>query len=349
VTADATQPLVRVADLRVRFPIRGGLLRRITNHVRAVDGVSFDISRGETLGLVGESGSGKTTLGRAVLRLLPDDAVVDGTVRFEADSILTLRPRPLRRVRRRMQMVFQDPYGSLNPRMRVADLVADPLEIYHLADGKEGRARRVEELFRLVGLDPRTRNRFPHAFSGGQRQRVAIARALAVDPQFLICDEPVTALDVSVQAQILNVLAELQKRLGLTYLFIAHDLSVVRHMSDRVGVMYLGKIVEIGLAKSVYERSAHPYTRSLLSAIPLSDPEAERARRRIILRGDIPSPVNPPPGCHFHTRCWLYQRLGKPERCRTEEPALRPAPHGTSVACHFAEELVAGSPAARAG
>jgi oligopeptide/dipeptide ABC transporter ATP-binding protein len=326
-----------VAGLSVRFPIRTGVLQRTTGHVHAVENVSFSLRSGETLGLVGESGSGKTTVGRALVRLLPDYAEVDGSVTFDGTDILALDAPRLRRVRRRMQMVFQDPYGSLNPRMRVADLLADPLEIHGLYEGAR-KEDRIVELMSLVGLDARMRGRYPHAFSGGQRQRIAIARALAVNPDFIVCDEPVTALDVSIQAQILNVLAELQERLRLTYLFIAHDLAVVRHMSDRVGVMYLGRIVEIGRAKTLYERPSHPYTRALVSAIPLANPDAKRSVRRVILRGDIPSPAAPPSGCRFHTRCWLYEHLGKPETCRETEPNLRPGPSGTDVACHFADE-----------
>ena len=339
---DRNATLLKVTNLRVRFPVRTGLLKRVTGEIRAVDGVTFDIRRGQTLGLVGESGSGKTTVGRAVLRLLPSDARVDGSVTFDGTAILALGSERLRRMRRRMQTIFQDPYGSLNPLMRVTDLIGDPLEIHNLARGAK-KMTRVSELLQLVGLDQRMRSRFPRGFSGGQRQRIAIARALAVSPEFVVCDEPVTALDVSVQAQILNVLTELQRRFSLTYLFIAHDLGVVRHMSDVVAVMYLGKLVEIGPSRTIYEAPAHPYTRSLLSAIPSLSPDARHRRTRIVLQGDIPSPLSIPVGCRFHTRCWLYQRLGRPQDCRTTEPDLRATAAGSSAACHHAEDVSRGS------
>lgn len=336
-SSDSDQVLLRVKDLRVGFPIQRGILKRTVGHLQAVNGISIELNRGETLGLVGESGSGKTTYGRAILRLLPPEAKVEGTVEFDGADLLDLDGKRLRAARKRAQMVFQDPYGSLNPRMRVHDILGDPLEIHGLTRGEATKAR-VEELLRLVGLDADMRSRYPHSFSGGQRQRIAIARALALDPDFIVCDEPVTALDVSVQAQILNLLAQLQEQLGLSFLFIAHDLGVVRHMSDRVGVMYLGTMMEIGPARSVYESPAHPYTHALLSAIPVADPAVERQKQRIIMEGDIPSPASPPAGCRFHNRCWLYEKLDRPDECRNTPPELRPSEGGTDVACHFAEE-----------
>jgi len=326
--------LVEVRHLKVHFPIRGGLLLRQRGSVRAVDGVSFQIGQGETLGLVGESGCGKTTTGRALLRLIEPTA---GQVSFDGQDVTALGSDGLRRMRRHMQMIFQDPYGSLNPRMRVEDIVGDPLGVHGLARGSQ-RRERVGELLEMVGLSPRFASRYPHEFSGGQRQRIGIARALSTEPQFIVCDEPVSALDVSIQAQVLNVLIRLRDRLGLTYMFIAHDLAVVRHFSDRVAVMYLGKIVEIGPPPQVYARAAHPYTQALLSAIPVPNPTLERQRKRIILTGDVPSPAAPPPGCRFHNRCWLYQKLNRPERCRTEEPPLQPVATGQTAACHFADE-----------
>jgi oligopeptide/dipeptide ABC transporter ATP-binding protein len=334
-----TVPLIEARGLEVHFPVRSGLLLRQTGAVRAVDGLDFEIRSGETLGLVGESGCGKSTTGRALLRLIDPTA---GTVRFAGDDLTSLGPGALRRMRKRMQMIFQDPYGSLNPRMRVRDIIGDPMVVHGIGDG-EARARRTGELLEMVGLSPRFGSRYPHEFSGGQRQRIGIARALAVDPEFIVCDEPVSALDVSVQAQVLNVLIRLRDELKLTYLFIAHDLAVVRHFSDRIGVMYLGKIVEIGTPREVYERASHPYTRALLSAIPVPDPKAERRRRRVILSGDVPSPLNPPSGCRFHNRCWLYQELGQPERCRTQEPPLRTVGGDQAAACHFADETRASS------
>lgn len=328
--------MLDVRSLRVRFRTGGGLGRSAAD-VLAVDGVNLWVGHGETLGLVGESGSGKSTLGRAILNLLPAEARVGGTVLFQGVPLVSMRGRALRRQRRRLQMVFQDPYGSLNPRMRVSQLLGDPLTIHGLARGK-ARHDRVAELLELVGLDRSVSSRFPHTFSGGQRQRIAIARALAPEPDLMVCDEPVTALDVSVQAQILNLLVRLQAELGLSYLFIAHDLATVRHMSDRIAVMYLGKIVEIGAADAVYYEPSHPYSHALVSAIPAADPQAERTRERIVLTsGDIPSPSSIPPGCRFHTRCWLYQRLGAPEDCRTVEPNLRTLSPVTQVACHHAE------------
>jgi oligopeptide transport system ATP-binding protein len=332
--APAHENLVEVENLKVHFPILSGLFQRETGRVRAVDDISFQIRRGETLGLVGESGCGKTTTGRAVIRLRQP---TDGTVRFDGQDLNDLSRGDLRRMRRRMQIIFQDPYGSLNPRMTVGSIIAEPLETHDLARGK-ARNERVRELLRLVGLNPHYTNRYPHEFSGGQRQRIGVARALAVEPEFIVCDEPISALDVSIQAQVLNLLVELRETFGLTYLFIAHDLSVVRHISDRVGVMYLGKLVEIGPPTAIYDEPGHPYTRALLSAVPIPDPKAERRRKRVILTGDVPSPANPPSGCRFHTRCWLYERLGRPEQCRTEDPDLRLIGDDHRAACHFAEE-----------
>jgi oligopeptide/dipeptide ABC transporter ATP-binding protein len=333
----AARPLVEVRNLRVHFPIYGGILGRQRGVVRAVDGVDLDIRAGETLGLVGESGSGKSTLGLALLRLLEPTS---GEIRFDGRDILKTRPRDLRRLRRRMQIVLQDPYGSLDPHLKVEAIIGEALDIHGLARGPARRAR-VAELLRLVGLDGQYADRYPHAFSGGQRQRIGIARALAVEPEFLVCDEPISALDVSIQAQILNLLLRLRGELGLTYLFIAHDLSVVRHVSDRVGVMYLGMLAEIGPQDAIYARSGHPYTRALLSAIPVPDPRTERRRRRVILRGDIPSPAAPPGGCRFHTRCWLYEELGTPQRCRDEVPALRTIAGDHQAACHYADAAMA--------
>jgi oligopeptide transport system ATP-binding protein len=264
----------------------------------------------------------------------------EGKVRFDGIDLTSLKSQPLRRLRRRMQIIFQDPYGSLDPRMTVGSIISEPLDTHKLAKGEQKRAR-VAELLKLVGLDPTYVNRYPHEFSGGQRQRIGVARALAVEPEFIVCDEPISALDVSIQAQVLNLLTDLRDRLGLTYLFIAHDLSVVKHISDRVAVMYLGKIVEIGPPDTIYAGPGHPYTRALLSAVPVPDPAAERRRRRVILTGDVPSPANPPSGCRFHTRCWLYERLGKPEACVESDPALVAFTGDTShqVACHFAERV----------
>jgi len=301
---------------------KGFIFQRQVGVVKAVDGVSFTIRRGETLGLVGESGCGKTTTGRVILRLQEPTA---GEVIFEGRNVFALNKEELRRMRRDMQIIFQDPYSSLNPRMTVGDIVGEPLEIHNIARGRE-KLRRVQELLEVVGLSPYHVNRYPHEFSGGQRQRIGIARALALNPKLIICDEPVSALDVSIQAQILNLLEDLQKEFKLTYLFIAHDLSVVRHISDRVAVMYLGKIVELAPTEQLFENPQHPYTEALLSAVPIPDPEVKR--ERIILPGDVPSPVNPPPGCRFHTRC-LYAE----ERCRLEEPPLEEVAPGHFAAC----------------
>jgi oligopeptide transport system ATP-binding protein len=330
--------LVETDDLKIHFPIRSGIFKTEKGSVRAVDGVTIDVRRGETLGLVGESGCGKSTIGRAMIRLRE---ATGGTVRFDGVDLTSVSSDELRRMRRRMQIIFQDPYGSLDPRMSVGAIISEPLETHNLADGPAKQAR-VAELLDLVGLDPNYVRRYPHEFSGGQRQRIGVARALAVEPEFIVCDEPISALDVSIQAQVLNLLTDLRTRLGLTYLFVAHDLSVVKHISDRVAVMYLGKIVEIGPPDVLYGAPGHPYSRALLSAVPVPDPVAERRRKRVILKGDVPSPVNPPPGCRFHTRCWLYERLGEPEDCRTIDPELKVvadvADH--QAACHHADEAL---------
>jgi oligopeptide transport system ATP-binding protein len=332
----AGEHLIEVEDLKVHFPVRAGFFKAQVGTVKAVDGITFDVRRGETLGLVGESGCGKSTTGRALIRLREPTA---GTVRFDGVDLATLKPDALRKLRRRMQIIFQDPYGSLDPRMTVGAIIGEPIDTHGLAKGK-ARKERIADLLRIVGLDPKYVTRYPHEFSGGQRQRIGVARALAVEPEFIVCDEPISALDVSIQAQVLNLLTDLRKQLGLTYLFIAHDLSVVKHISDRVAVMYLGKIVEIGPPVEMYAAPGHPYTRALLSAVPVPDPEAERKRKRVILTGDVPSPVNPPPGCRFHTRCWLYERLGQPEECRTVDPELRTVQGDHEAACHFAEQSV---------
>jgi oligopeptide transport system ATP-binding protein len=335
--ASAPNPdLIQIDDLKVHFPIRSGIFQTAVGTVKAVDGLTFQVRRGETLGLVGESGCGKSTTGRAMIRLREPTS---GTVRFDGIDLGTLKTGPLRKMRRRMQIIFQDPYGSLDPRMTVGAIVSEPIDTHHLAKGA-ARKERVADLLRIVGLDPKYISRYPHEFSGGQRQRIGVARALAVEPEFIVCDEPISALDVSIQAQVLNLLTDLREQLGLTYLFIAHDLSVVKHISDRVAVMYLGKIVEIGPPEKMYAAPGHPYTRALLSAVPVPDPEAERRRRRVILTGDVPSPVNPPAGCRFHTRCWLYERLGKPEECRTVDPPLRTLQGDHEAACHFAEQAL---------
>ncbi len=329
-------PLLSVRDLKVWFPITEGLIiERHVGDVRAVDGVSFDLRRGETLGLVGESGCGKSTTGRAIVRLNRPTA---GSIHFDGTDISTVEGKKLIQLRRRFQMIFQDPYASLNPRMTAGNTVGEPLEV-HAVGTKAERRERIRDLLSTVGLNPEYANRYPHEFSGGQRQRIGVARALALDPDLIVADEPISALDVSIQAQVINLLEKLQERLGLTYLFIAHDLSVVRHISDRIAVMYLGRIVELAPSRELNMRPLHPYAVALLSAVPIPDPKVERRRRRIILRGDVPSPVNPPTGCHFHTRCWLRERLGNPERCSAEIPQLRELSSGHQVACHFAEDV----------
>jgi oligopeptide transport system ATP-binding protein len=338
--AAEARPLVEVKDLRMYFPITSGILiNRHIGDVKAVDGVSFAIRKGETVGLVGESGCGKSTVGRTILRLYQPTG---GSVVFDGQPITSLGAAELRPIRRRMQMIFQDPYASLNPRMTAAGIVSEPMEI-HSYGSKRERHDRVRYLLGTVGLDPDFGERYPHEFSGGQRQRIGVARALALHPDLIVADEPISALDVSIQAQIINLLERLQGEFGLTYLFIAHDLSVVRHISDRIAVMYLGRLVETAPSRELYERPIHPYTVALLSAVPIPDPAIESRRRRIILSGDVPSPSNPPTGCHFHTRCWLRARLGNPDRCVAEVPILRELSSGHEVSCHFAEE-VEGSP-----
>jgi oligopeptide transport system ATP-binding protein len=322
--------LLRVEQLRMHFPIRKGVLLRQVGAVQAVDGITFSVRRGETFGLVGESGCGKSTTGRAIVRLYRPTS---GRIVFDGRDLTQARGRELRAVRRSLQMIFQDPYASLNPRMTVGQIVGEALAIHHLARGV-ARRERVRELLGLVGLSERFASRYPHEFSGGQRQRIGIARALAVNPSFIVCDEPISALDVSIQAQVLNLLEELQGRLGLTYIFIAHDLSVVRHVSDRVAVMYLGKLVEVAPVDELYARPLHPYTRALLSAVPVPDPKVEAVRQRIILQGDVPSPVNPPAGCRFHPRCAHARDI-----CRTEEPVTEEAGDGHTVACHLWKRL----------
>jgi len=334
--------LVHVDGLKVYFPVSTGwLLSRQTAWVQAVDDVSFEIRAGETLGLVGESGSGKTTVGRALLQIYRPTA---GSVIFDGTDLTKLGDEALRRRRRDFQMIFQDPYASLDPRARVSDIVAEPLEVHGLARGRAEKRERVGELLTQVGLNQAFADRYPHEFSGGQRQRIGIARALAASPRFLVCDEPISALDVSIQAQIINLLEELRDRLGLTYLFIAHDLAVVRHISTRIAVMYLGKVVELAPKAALYERPLHPYTKALLSAIPVPNPRLERRRERIILTGDVPSPINPPTGCRFHPRCPFAQ-----PRCSVDEPRLAPGDDPEHrVACHFWQEIENGTIEARA-
>jgi peptide/nickel transport system ATP-binding protein len=327
-------PLVELENLKVYFPIKSGVvLDRHVGDIRAVDDVSLKIERGETLGLVGESGSGKTTVGRAIVRLYEPTA---GTIRFDGRDISHLGEGDLRPLRRRMQMVFQDPFASLNPRHSVGRMIGEPLRVHGIARGRRAGTR-VRELLDVVGLPQDAASRYPHEFSGGQRQRIGLARALAVNPDFIVADEPVSALDVSIQAQIINLLEQLQREFDLTYLFIAHDLAVVRHISDRIAVMYLGWIAEISPADDLYDNPLHPYTISLLSAIPIPDPVVERQRETILLAGDLPSPANPPPACRFHTRCPYVQKT----RCRDEVPALRSV-EGHLVACHWAEDIKAG-------
>jgi len=319
--------LVKVKGLKMYFPITQGIIfQRRVGDIRAVDGISFNVRRRETLGLVGESGCGKSTTGRAILQLYRPTA---GDVEFDGQSLVKMKGEPLRRMRRRMQMIFQDPYASLNPRMTVGNIIGEPLDVHNIMSSRE-RRERVQELLQIVGLNPYFVNRYPHEFSGGQRQRIGVARALAVRPEFIVCDEPISALDVSIQAQIINLLEELQEEFGLTYLFIAHDLSVVRHISDRVAVMYLGKLVELTDRATLYENPLHPYTKALLSAVPIPDPVVEDQRRRTILKGEVPSPANPPSGCNFHTRC-----PSKLPVCDQVDPEWQDVGGGHWVACHL--------------
>jgi oligopeptide transport system ATP-binding protein len=323
--------LLEVKGLKMYFPITQGIIvQRHIGDIKAVDGISFNVRKGETLGLVGESGCGKSSAGRSILQLYRPTA---GEVLFKGQSLVRMKGEQLRRTRRSMQMIFQDPYASLNPRMTVGGIIGEPLEVHNILNPHE-RRERVQELLKIVGLNPYFVNRYPHEFSGGQRQRIGVARALAVQPDFIVCDEPISALDVSIQAQIINLLEELQERFGLTYLFIAHDLSVVRHIGNRVAVMYLGKLVELTDRDSLYNSPLHPYTRALLSAVPIPDPKVEDQRKRIILQGDVPSPANPPSGCHFRTRCpW------KIDRCAAEDPEWRDVGGEHWVACHRVGEI----------
>lgn len=321
--------LVRVENLTKYFPItRGIIIQREIGAIQAVDNVSFDIKKGETLGLVGESGCGKSTTGRTIIQLYQPTS---GKVFYKNKELSNLRRGELRQLRRNMQIIFQDPYASLNPRLSVGEIVGEPLEVHGVEHSSKKRRERVQELLRLVGLSPYFINRYPHEFSGGQRQRIGVARALALEPEFIVCDEPISALDVSIQAQIVNLLEELQDKLGLTFLFIAHDLSMVRHISDRTAVMYLGKIVELADREELYNNPLHPYTKALLSAVPIPDPIAERDRHRIILEGDVPSPANPPSGCRFHPRCPIAEEI-----CKVEEPEWREVIPDHRVACHLA-------------
>ncbi len=321
-----TEPLLQVLDLKVHFPVQHGLFSRVKAHVKAVDGVSFSLAPGETLGLVGESGCGKTTLGRAVVRLIEPTS---GSISFHGAELTKLDGSALRAKRRGFQMIFQDPFGSLNPRMTVEKIIGEALDIHELAAGADARGKRITELLEAVGLSASHAQRYPHEFSGGQRQRIGIARALAVEPKLIVCDEPVSALDVSVQAQIINLLQDLQRAHGLAYLFVAHDLAVVEHISRRVMVMYLGQVVELADARTIVRAPRHPYTQALLSAVPVVDPSSKR--QRIVLPGDVPSPIDPPPGCPFHPRCPVAE-----QRCRVEKPALRELAPGHFAACHLA-------------
>jgi oligopeptide/dipeptide ABC transporter ATP-binding protein len=323
---DAAETLLSVRNLKKYFPIHRGVLGRAAAHVKAVDDISFDINKGETFGLVGESGCGKTTAGRAILRLLEPDG---GSIRFDGIDLLSLRKEELRRKRRDMQIIFQDPYASLNPRMTVRAIVGEPFAIHRIASGSEREAR-VAELLNTVGLDSSVMQRYPHEFSGGQRQRIGIARALALKPKLIVADEPVSALDVSIQAQIINLLADLQEQFGLTYLFISHAIPVIEHISTRIGVMYLGKLVEVGTSRQICTAPKHPYTQALLSAVPIPDPGAKK--QRVVLRGDVPTPIDPPAGCRFHTRCPVAV-----DRCKDEEPPLRQIQDGRDAACHLVE------------
>jgi oligopeptide transport system ATP-binding protein len=332
------ETLLSVKNLKMYFPITKGIIfQKHVGDIKAVDDVSFDIKRGETLGLVGESGCGKSTTGRAILQLYRP---TDGSVQFQGSELTTLKGESIRRMRRNLQMIFQDPYASLNPRMTVGSIIGEPLEVHNILSGK-ARRERVKELLEIVGLNPYFINRYPHEFSGGQRQRIGVARALAVQPDFIVCDEPISALDVSIQAQVINLLETLQEEFNLTYLFIAHDLAVVRHISDRVAVMYLGKIVELTDRVTLYQEALHPYTQALLSAVPIPDPvaEAERAKKRVILEGDVPSPANPPQGCNFCTRCPAASRVMKEQDidCTIVEPKFSEIESGHWVACHLYE------------
>jgi oligopeptide transport system ATP-binding protein len=335
---DTGTTLVKIENLKTYFPVRAGFLRRVVGAVRAVDDVSFDIRRGEIFGLVGESGCGKTTLGRTLLRLEPSTS---GSALFDGTDLLSLKGKGLKKIRRRMQIIFQDPVGSLNPRMPVSDLIGEGLLAQATRENGWGlrktRDKRVGDYLEVVGLRREYSRRYPHEFSGGQRQRIGIARALALSPEFIFADEPVSALDVSIQSQVLNLLLDLREQFNLTYLFVAHNLSVVQYISDRVGVMYLGKVMELADVGELYANPQHPYSVALLSAVP--DPDPRVRKRHLVLKGDVPSPANPPSGCRFHTRCWLYEQLGKPERCTTEEPAFRETKPDHLVACHFAEEV----------
>ena len=322
----ANDPLVSVSDLKVWFPVASGVMQRTVGHVHAVDGVDLEIKAGETVGLVGESGCGKSTLGRTVIRLIKPTG---GTVRFKGEDITHIRGEHLRGLRREMAMIFQDPYASLDPRQTVGDIIGEPIDVHGLAKGRE-RQDRIRELLRVVGMNPRFADRYPHEFSGGQRQRIGIARALAVEPTFIVCDEPISALDVSIQAQIINLLENLQSKFKLTYLFIAHDLSVVKHISNRIAVMYLGKIMEVAPGGQLYRRPRHPYTGSLLSAIPIPDPKIELQRKRLIVQGDVASPVNPPSGCRFRTRCPRAR-----EHCAEEVPPLESFGEEHKAACFY--------------
>jgi oligopeptide transport system ATP-binding protein len=323
--------LVHIDELVMHFPIYRGVIQRQVGAVHAVDGVSFDIKRGETLGLVGESGCGKSTTGRAILQLYKPTS---GQVIFDGVNLVKIKGEELRQMRRKMQMIFQDPYASLNPRMTVADIIGEPLMVHNVANMKEAKER-VEHLLELVKLNPSFADRYPHEFSGGQRQRIGVARALALQPSFIICDEPISALDVSIQAQVVNLLEELQEQFNLTYLFIAHDLSMVRHISNRVAVMYLGIIAEMAARDELYLHPLHPYTQALLSAVPIPDPVADAKRQRTILEGDVPSPVNPPSGCRFRTRCPIAEPI-----CAEERPAFRELRPGHFSACHFSERFL---------
>ncbi len=319
------EPLLKVKDLKKHFAVRGGVLSRIVDHVHAVDGVSLEVAQGETLGVVGESGCGKSTTGRCILRLIEPTS---GEIWFQGQDVRQMGGEQLRALRRDMQIIFQDPYASLNPRLTVGGIIGEALQIHNLAKNNKEIEDRVVGLLETVGLRPEYMHRYPHEFSGGQRQRIGIARALAVEPKLIVCDEPVSALDVSVQAQVINLLEDLQEKFGLTYLFIAHDLSVVEHISDRVAVMYLGRVVEIATAKDLYANPRHPYTEALLSAVPIPDPKARR--KRIVLQGDVPNPIRPPPGCHFHTRCPIAEA-----RCSKDVPQLKQTAPGHWVSCHL--------------